>query len=737
MTDQIKDWLNELSNLGILAITLIIPFLFWNLTSEYYETPKFLAVALFTAILFLIWALKFVTEGKVKITRTPLDLWLLLILGTAIISTIFSSSHSVSILGNLPRISDSLAAIVVYILFYFALIYNLKQTNLAQHIITLLTISGIILAGVALLSYAGVYLPPAWTKTPTFTPSGSIFSTNAILILTLPFLLFSLLHNNNFVSKIVVGLVLILYGTVLALTGSAPEFIAAAAVLILTFLAAPKNEVKKALAFILLPILVASGIWFLGSPKLGTKNNFYQKAQNFQDSKEIQLPFQASWSVAVTAFRDRPLVGSGPGTFMFDFTTYKPIEINQTSLWNIRFDQPFNEYLLFLATVGGSGLVALLILTVAFLSSAYKTLSSMSSIYNQLAKPVAISGVIFFVLLALHSATVVVWIVGILILACYMIVNKNVTEDLEIGISAVGSKSNQLRFDLLPGILLLLILGLIGYSLFWGTKATLADISHRKALNAAAQNRGLDAYNALVAAENLNPYVDLYRANLAQTNFALANSIAASKGPTQASPSGSLTDADKQNIQVLLSQAINEGRAATTLSPNNAANWEILGSIYRQISGVAQNAFQFALDSYGHAIQLDQFNPVLRLTVGGIYYSAQNYDQAVRFFTDSVTIKPDYTNGYYNLAIALRDKGDIKSAIAAATQATSLLSDQNSSDYKVASQLLKSLQEKEATQTAQVAPASQTNSALQGKNLPNVLNLPQPESIATPPAVKK
>ena len=106
-------------------------------------------------------------------------------------------------------------------------------------------------------------------------------------------------------------------------------------------------------------------------------------------------------------------------------------------------------------------------------------------------------------------------------------------------------------------------------------------------------------------AESLNPVIDLYRVDIAQTNFALANALAIQKGPTKDNPKGTLTDQDRRTIQTLLSQAINEGRIAVALSPLSSRNWVVLASIYRNISGVEQNALAFSLDASGRAIQRD------------------------------------------------------------------------------------------------------------------------------------
>lgn len=317
-----------------------------------------------------------------------------------------------------------------------------------------------------------------------------------------------------------------------------------------------------------------------------------------------------------------------------------------------------------------------------------------------------------------------------------MAINRESNNEIVIGSSQSPYDSTKFKINPFPVIVAIIILGLICLIYREMVPALVADIHHRKALKAVTLGQGIVAYNELVLAERYNPNIDIYRIDLAQTNFALANAIAASKGPTEASPSGSLTDQDKQNIQVLLSQSINAAKAAAILNPNNPGNWEILGSIYRQISGVAKDALQLALDSYGRAVQRDPFNPTLRLTIGGIYYSAKNFDMAIRFFSDAANLKPDYANAYYNLAIAYREKGDFGNAVLFAQQAVSLL-DSKSADYKTATDLVTELKDKAASKETTQLQTEAPSSALQDQNLPKVLQLPKPENIATPAAIKK
>jgi tetratricopeptide (TPR) repeat protein len=353
----------------------------------------------------------------------------------------------------------------------------------------------------------------------------------------------------------------------------------------------------------------------------------------------------------------------------------------------------------------------------------------------------AISGLIGVVLLAIHATTLVSFVTTLFIFAALMVSQKSIREkEMALSMGIKASTSDNKQFDLFPIIVFIAFLIAAVPVVVRTYNAVSADYYHRQALVQASKN-GTLTYQYLQKAETLNPYIDLYRVDMAQTNFALANALAAQKGPKTAKDKGTLTDEDRKTIQQLLSQSVNEARASIALAPRSARNWEVLASIYRNISGVAQNALVFSLDSYGRAIQRDPLNPALRVNVGGIYYSIKNYDLAVRFFSDAANLKPDYANAYFNLSIALRDKGDIQNAKAVADQAVKLLEvNKESNDYKIASKLRDELAAKAkdaAAESKAKTSATQQNSALANPAQPDVnVDTTTPPSVTPAPSVK-
>lgn len=738
---------------GILvAITALTPLLFTSFTTEFFEIPKIVFLSVAVLVLVVLWSFSWVLEGKVIITRTLLDIPLLLLSLVVLISTTLSDTRYVSILGNFPRVHGSAITWILYILLYFVAVSNIKNVLQARIIVVTLIASTIINSIVAVLSYAGVYLPLSFAKNVVFNPSGSSFSATALILLLLPIIYAHILRPTRILGVPLSLIASIVFGITLVLIGSFPLIVLGLAAVLLIFLLADRRDLKAKLPFLLVPIIVSVLVLALGFIPLGKKNPLQAKREVFQkDFKELQLPIEPSWKVAISSFRDRPVFGSGPSTFLFNFTQYKPVSINLTPLWNFRFDSAFNEFFQILSTLGLLGFLAFLLFVVMLFKVSSKVIRSEDSLTFGL----GLSIFIFIALFILHVSSPVTMVSGILIIACLIALRKSEgkIEEFTLGIktakirqaSGIGSEplNNIITGDVLPIIIFIpiIILSLVG---IWQTyNIVSADVYHRLGLNAIS-DRGLKTYDHFRQAENLNPYIDLYRTDMAQTNFLIANAIAAAKAPNEASPGGSLTDQDKVNIQQFLSQSINESKAAVTISPRSAQNWEILASIYRQITGVADNALQFALDGYGRAISMDPYNPLLRLNVGGLYYSIRNYDMAIRFFDDAVNLKPDYANAYYNLSIALRDRGNLAEAESIGEKVVQLLqTDTENPDYKVAADYLKDLKARIATGSAQnsgiTAPAAQQQGALQNKNLPQVPldQLQTQPQVATPPAVKK
>lgn len=752
MKNQFTTLLDNLLVLLIIIIAALTPLLVFNQMTEFYEMPKLVFLIVGTLIVYVLWTFSWIFHRKISITRTPLDIPLVLLLVGVVVSTFFSDSRITSIYGSFPRVHGSAAAWITYILLYFVTVSNLKKFAQIKAFLYVLYGSAVIVSVISLLSFFGVFLPYDFAKAANFSLTGSTFSTIAYLLLLLPYPVLSIMKPNKYLPTPFAIPLAALFGITIVLLGSAASYFLLLIVFLLCFLVPKRRQLSKVLPLLLIPVaLIVLTLIFSYLPIPGV-NKIQTDKTNFP--KEIQLPFVVSWKISASALRDAPFVGTGPSTYLYNFTSYKPIEFNRYDFWGFSFDSAYNEFLQTLGTLGLFGLLSLFFLCLVVLIHCWRNIFSHTlqegedESAHQVVIALSISGLMTILLLAIHATTLVSVVATLIILAILMASQPSIRDratKLSMGIRASAAGSS---FDLLPVIIFIAFLICAVYLLFNVSRVFLADYWHRQAL-AQASKSGTLTYQYLQRAESLNPYIDLYRVDMAQTNFALANSIVAQKGPSKSAPQGTLTNKDKATVQTLLSQAINEGKVSITLSPRSSRNWAVLALIYRNIAGVAQNALAFSLDAYGRAIQRDPLNPILRLNVGGIYYSAKNYNLATRFFTDAVNLKPDYPNAYYNLAIALRDNNDLQNALLVAQQAVSLLEKQNAkntADYKTATALVAQIKDKIAAVQAQnakqpalsSAPAAQTNSALGNTNISNinVNNLNNPPQTSPPPPVK-
>jgi tetratricopeptide (TPR) repeat protein len=389
--------------------------------------------------------------------------------------------------------------------------------------------------------------------------------------------------------------------------------------------------------------------------------------------RPLLLPFWLGWQIAIETVKRFPLLGFGPGNFLNAFTQTKPLSFNLTNLWAARFGASSNWYFELLTTMGILGLGVWLFLVWRVLRTGITQIKQMGDRSNRSVISVFISVVSVFLMAALLPANFLI-LFGFYVLLATFALNLQTGEFKE---------ESKILPQIIFGLVILVVLG----TLYFGGKIYAAEYFFKQSLDTLAQNKGTETYNLQIKTISFNPLNDVYRRAYSQTNLALANALASNP------PAGGLSDQDRQNISILVQQAIREGKAAVALNPGNVVNWENLASIYRNLINFAQGADQWTIAAYQQAIILDPTNPQLRLSLGGVYFSLANYDEAIRFFQQAVDLKPNFANGHYNLAAAFREKKEYAKAVGEMEITLSLI-DINSADYQKAKSELEDLRAK-------------------------------------------
>jgi len=657
----------------LFAIVLLLPLLVIPISPNPFVVPKLALLVYGVAILLFIRAVRVITEGKLSFSVGTYDFPVFIFAAAFIASALLRSPNKMEAF-LLPGTATAVAAGAF--IYYF--VNQLKGSD--KKILTMVLFgSGIIFTVISLLSFSGLMakIPqlPSYIKTQGFTPEGGHLPAAIFLATLLP---------------LGVGLLL-----------------------------SEKDKTKK--------LLLAAGALVL---VFGLGVSIY----NILPGRPFSPRFPSmatSWSIAVDSLKNSPVLGVGPGNYLTAFNRFRPLSYNQSDLWAIKFATANSFYLTVLTEVGLLGFAGLMLL----LFNAYKTIRKdlkEQKLVNWgfAANANIVALVLLLIATAIFPATVLITV----LLFVYLALNSK-AKSTTLNLTAQGSDpaqglSTQQIATRFPALLISLpVIVVIGLVVIRASVILAAEYKFKKALDSLAANDAAKTYDTIREAIRLNPYVDRYRATNSRINLALANAIAQratgperaqqAEGQPQASPSAQITQEERNNITLLIQQAISEGKSTVALNPLRAGNWEVLAQIYRAIMPLAQGADAFSVQTYRQAVALDPFNPNLRIALGGIHYALKDYDNAVRIFESATAAKNDHANAHFNLAFALRESGNLDRAIQELSLVLSLITDKESNDYQITKKALEDMQAKKKAQ----APAGEE------------LNPPQPaeKPVLEPP----
>lgn len=283
-----------------------------------------------------------------------------------------------------------------------------------------------------------------------------------------------------------------------------------------------------------------------------------------------------------------------------------------------------------------------------------------------------------------------------------------------------------LRHNLVVYLTILFLAAIAIPSVTYGfVRNYLSEYYFKQSLDALPKGVITPIYTSQQKAILLNPFQEKYHITFAQVNLLIANSIALQKKDT-------LSQQDRQNITQTIQIAIQEAKATVALNPQKSANWENLALIYRNLVNVAQDADTWAISSYERAILADPVNPQLRLALGGVYYSLQQFPNAANLFSQALTLKPNWANARYNLAWAFYQNKEYEKASVVMQNIFGLI-DKNSADYQKAMadfEMFKNAMKEAESAKAQVPVPGEEQaeaSAESGLKLPT-----RPEAVVSP-----
>ncbi len=707
--------INFLIKFPLYALVFLMPLFWLPFTVEAYEFNKQYLLIFLVSIAFMAWLGKLaVVRKKLFFRRTALDVWILVFVLILVLSAVFSIDSISSWFGFYGRFSGSVIGALALIVMYFVVVNNVKSVKPSsssggtiktiwglslEKVYSLFLISSWIVVVTAYLSVFNIWskipgLPQMMTFRSFNTVSGSLEGLAIFLAMAMSLVVGLILSQvpkksiakgdlgatkKGFFKKIL-GLLMFwkkskgsasgMRSKVLFLVASLIlllliNFSAAWAILgltmfILLVIAFWTRLFKERVNLLTLPIillLISGFFWFNLPGKIGFLSDLNQLLPLPQ---ELILDSQVSRTVAWQSLKDYPILGSGPGTYIADFSKFKPVEFNNTDFWNVRFDRGPNHILETIGTMGILGILSyimilgvFLLIGLVFLSR--KRLKALSSTYPISDKRHPIS--VFPLILAWLSLLVAQFVyMQNTVLSFYFWFFMALGVVVWQGVQNQPFKKISFSFDKMPEIglvlnvvLLILVFALAGF-FYLGGRFYWADV---KFLDPVETNEELVA--KLERSVILNNYQESYRRALSQayliTAWAEANKPEAEQ--------------NVQLLQALAAGSIQQARLATTLSPNSVAAWENLGAIYRDARGLVGGTLPFSLEAFAKAAELEPNNPFFyrercRLN---LISEEKDWDETIGHCQRSVELKDNYLDAHVQLALVYEQKGDLEIAL--------------------------------------------------------------------------
>lgn len=653
--------LSGLTKFSLYALIFLIPLFTLPFTLETRELNKYFLLYFFTFLALLCWLGSSVLKKSFEIRRTPLDIPLLVFWAVFLVASILSQDRYQSFFGDFGFLGVSFLGLTAFILFYFLTVQTLNKLQQIFGVIYLFLLSNTIAAAYFILYNLNLFPWPSFL--PQFNPvSGSNTLFGAYLVVSFILSLGLLtIKKKNITADICLAIPMLISLTALTTLGFRVAWIiiASAVFLLLVFFLTYADKIRTVWTSVAFAILVISLIFiFLNVP------SFLTAAL----PSEVSLSTGTSSQIAfdtITANAKNFLFGTGPGTFMFDFSKFRPANFNNNILWNIRFPQSHDNLFDLTAAAGILGILSFLLLILTalglMLSTWLKHLVALKKRRVTEAKEDDVVGVF-------EKSPLIFWSIvtgWLTLLIAFPLINFGVAHwfafwlflGLIVNASALLVKmefpTQHISLKTTPEYALatsfgfiLVFTAIIVTGIYLG-RYFAADVVYAKTAGLSFDDRVVSLNKAVV----WNPHRVAFHLALAE---AFLNKAAETADKTK----------DAGQVSPLVAKAVAAAKTAADQSPNNIASWENLAAMYANAQTITPEATGWTISALQKALELEPTNPSLYISLGDANVAKKDYVEAKKNFETAVSLKPNLLIGYMRLALLKEIDKDINGSIA-------------------------------------------------------------------------
>jgi|GEM_PF-202376 len=661
---------------SVYLAVFLIPLWFLPFTLDVLEINKQTLLVVLATIALLAWLGRMMALRQVELKRTVLNLLVLIYLVGYGIICWFSDDRYQSFVGRGALEQFSFLTVLAFVVFYFVISNNIRSLKFLRNMLYAFIGSAALASFMATIQILGGHIFPwDFAQVITFNVTGTIYAFGVFaataLVLINSFILVMSSGGESFcpagkcglATKIllVIAAVLQLVYVILLDFWVVWALLIVGSVLLLAFAIVRAGEFKPGFPFILpmLTLVIAILLLIVSLPL------------NLGLPAEISPSTGASFEIAKYSLQESPLVGSGPGTFNYDYAKFHSEIVNATVFWNVTFDRANTHVFTALATSGLIGLVLWLML--AILVATRGTINLFKDRRPEIWRYILAIDTVFIVSIIarfLYSANLTLEFTFWVFLGILGALLSREWFRTEFKVSPRAALIMTLVF-------VLVIVGTVSMLYLVGQRYA-ADVVFAQAIKLDRDQANIDdVLEKISTATRLNRYDDSYLRNLAMAVLVKFNQEVSSE----------VSQEKAGYIQGLINDMIAVSRAATEINPANYQNWANQGYVYQVLIPFVQGAGDFAVEAYEKAIELSPNNPSSYVELGKVYIAMadlssplmQSEDKnaaaeakarvegylgkAEDNLTKAIELKLDYAPAHYQLGMVYDRQGRLDDAI--------------------------------------------------------------------------
>lgn len=631
---------------ALYGLVFLMPLFWLPWSGETYEFNKQYLLVCLAAVGLMAWLAKMIMARKrILFRRTPLDLFIVAFMAVLIISAVFSLDKVSSWLGFYGRFSDAVVGGLALLVLYFLVVNNIKSRQIPTILKVFLGSSCL----VVLTAYSSLF--NLWSKIPAFfNPTSSSYQGLAVFLVMLITLATGLLlKSKGKIQNLLAGFLYVASAILLVLINFQPAWlILGLTMLVMLALLIWTRFSRQQINLLLLPVILLILSVFCSFSDL--PEQFVQDKLGVEDlPQEVILDQETAQAVTWQAVKERPLLGSGPGTFLINFSQFKPAEFNYDRFWNVRFDKGPSQLLEMVSTVGALGIAAYLLPVFIFLLIGFFFFKSRNYPISELSEyPIPLFSAWLalligqFVYLQNTVLAFYFWLLMALTILVWQRVRQRPLKKISFSFKELPEVGLIMSIVLMIALFGLTTLFYLGGRFYW------AEANYRRG----------ETIEQLEQTVNLNGYREVYCRSLSRAYL-----IAAWQEVDKPEAERTL-----KKIQSYSQGAITQARLASQISPELVMPWDNLGVIYRDSRGLIGGTLPFAAEAFQAAIDLEPTNPLYYRQICRINLinqeESKSWEETISYCQRAIELKDNYLDAHFQLALVYEGQGYLEKALA-------------------------------------------------------------------------